>query len=88
MAPSFYNNFWSTIPSWRSPLGRTNWEDEVIPYGPYLADDVDLGGPEIIYQSSQINIMIHGMIKTYLILFILFIIFPLILLKCVIKIMR
>ena len=41
MAPSFNSKFWSMIPPWKSPSGRTGWKDEIIPYGPFLNDDVD-----------------------------------------------
>ena len=69
----------------KSLLGLSVWEDEVIPYGPYIDDDVDLGGPELIYESSQFTVVFYGMLQTYFTLMFLFIILPLTILKFVVK---
>ena len=87
MAPSFNSKFGSMIPSWISPLGRTGWKDEIIPYGPFLNDDADLGGPELIYESSQISVVFYGMLQTYLTLILLLFIFPLIVVKVVVNLL-
>ena len=71
------------IPSWKSPLGRTGWEEDVIPYGPFLKDDIDLGGPELIYESSQISVVINGMLQTYITLIIILLVFPCVIFKLV-----
>ena len=69
----------------KSLLGLSDWEDEVIPYGPYIDDDVDLGGPELIYESSQFTVVFYGMLQTYFTLMFLFIILPLTIFKFVVK---
>ena len=69
----------------KSILGFSGWEDEVIPYGPYIEDDVDLGGPELIYESSQFTVVFYGMLQTYFTLTFLFIILPLTIIRFVVK---
>ena len=73
------------MPTWKSLLGRSGWEDEVIPYGAYIEDDVDLGGPKLIYESSQFTVVFYGMLQTYSILMLLLMILPLLILKVVVK---
>ena len=73
------------MPTWNSLLRRSGWQDEVIPYGPYIDDDVDLGGPELIYESSQFTVVFYGMLQTYFTLMFLFIILPLTIFKFVVK---
>ena len=68
-----------------SLLGLSVWEDEVIPYGAYIEDDVDLGGPKLIYESSQFTVVFYGMLQTYSTLMLLFVILPLLILKFVVK---
>ena len=73
------------MPTWKSLLGRSSWEDEVIPYGAYLDDDVNLGGPKLIYETSQFAVAFYGMLQTYSYLMLLLIILPLLILKFVVK---
>ena len=73
------------MPTWKSLLGRSSWEDEVIQYGAYIDDDVDLGGPKLIYESSQFSVAFYAMLQTYSYLMLLFIILPLLILKFVVK---
>ena len=81
MAPVFYNWFWSSLPTLKSPLGRTGWEDVVIPYGLYLDDNVDLGGSSIVYDASQTGVVFASMIRAYSTLLFLLILFPILLIK-------
>ena len=71
--------------TWNSLLIRSGWQDEVIPYGTYIEDDVDLGGPELIYESSQFTVVFHGMLQTYFTLMFLFVILPITIFKFVVK---
>ena len=85
MAPIFYNKIWSQLPSWKSPLGRTMHEEKVIPYGPYLEDNVDLGGQDMVYQATQINVVLRQMIRVLATLVFIVIIFPILIIKALNK---
>merc|ERR1712224_1024270 len=84
-APVFYSSFWSSLPTLQSPLGRSfsAREEEVIPLGLYLDDDVDLGGPLVVYEASQLDVLISQMIRTYGTLFFVLMILPGLVIKLV-----
>ena len=75
--------FWRSLPTLKSLLGRTGVEDVVIPYGLYLDDNVDLGGPSMVYDASQASVVFAAMIRTYSALVFILIIFPILLIKLV-----
>ena len=85
MAPAFYSSFWSNLPTWDSPLGRSTWEKEVIPYGPYLEDDVDLGGSDVLYEGTQANVVARQMLRTFITLAVILLVLPFLILKALVK---
>ena len=84
MAPVSYSKLWSNRPTMKSLLGRVGSEDEVIPFRPFLDDDVDLGGPNLVYY-SQPTAAISQLMRVYAILIFVLIIFPVLIIKLVRK---
>ena len=85
MAPVFYSRFWSSLPTWINPLGRSFYEKEVIPFGLYLDDDVDLGGPDIVYEGTQVDVIALAAIRTLITMIFILFIFPVVVIKVIAK---
>ena len=73
------------MPSWKSPLGDSMWEDEVIPFGPYLKDEDDVAAQ---HYRTLAHYAVSSMIRALLTLVVLFIVLPIILLLLSIRILN